>query len=118
MPIALGVNISMSSWPGSSRPSTPSILLGLEDVDARDKRGHDECKFNAPASIGARLSCGRAAATPSPLVGEGWGGGSGGCGNDMPPLTTPTTDPSPHGGGENEGAAPNAIALPAHGRRQ
>jgi FAD/FMN-containing dehydrogenase/Fe-S oxidoreductase len=27
------------SWPGSSRPSTPSDLA--QDVDARDKRGHD-----------------------------------------------------------------------------
>src|ERR1700730_10621140 len=43
-----------------------------------------------------RRSCrGRAATTPSPLVGEGWGGGSGGCGNAMPPLATPPPAPSP-----------------------
>jgi len=29
--------------------------------------------------------------------GEGWGGGSGGCGNAVPPLTTPTPNPSPQG---------------------
>src|SRR3984893_1378979 len=45
--------------------------------------------------VGAKLSRGRAAATPSPLVGEGWGGGSGGCGKALPPLATPTPDPSP-----------------------
>jgi methylmalonyl-CoA mutase len=38
--------------------------------------------------------------SPSPFVGEGWGGGSGSCGNAMPSLTTPTPDPSPQGGGE------------------
>ena len=27
---------------GSSQPSTSLILLGFEDVDARDKRGHDD----------------------------------------------------------------------------
>ena len=38
--------------------------------------------------------------TPSPLVGEGRGGGSGECGTALPPLSTPTPDPSPQGGGE------------------
>src|SRR5580704_15894074 len=34
---------SHSSWPGLSRPSTPYLLGGRkQDVDARDKRGHDE----------------------------------------------------------------------------
>src|SRR5215468_1823426 len=73
--------------------------------------------------IAVRLSCGRAIATPSPQsksavadfdrfiewpkpaytrfrLGEGWGGGSRCCGNALPPLTTPTLDPSPQGGGE------------------
>jgi len=30
-----------SPWPGLSRPSTPLLPCGREDVDARDKRGHD-----------------------------------------------------------------------------
>jgi Cobalamin synthesis G C-terminus len=42
-------------------------------------------------------------AAPSPLVGEGWGGGSGRCGAVVPPGTTPTPDPSPQGGGEQKG---------------
>jgi aerobic carbon-monoxide dehydrogenase large subunit len=52
------------------------------------------------------LNIGRAAATPSPLVGEGWGGGSGSWGPDMPRPSTPTPDPSPQGGGE-EAVAPS-----------
>src|SRR5215831_13148686 len=49
-------------------------------------------------------SLGRATAAPSPLVGEGWGGGSGYCGKALPPLPTPTPDPSPQGGGEEVAA--------------
>jgi len=34
---------SYSSWPGLSRPSTPCLLSSRkQDVDARDKRGHDD----------------------------------------------------------------------------
>jgi enoyl-CoA hydratase/carnithine racemase len=40
--------------------------------------------------------------SPSPLVGEGGGGRSGGCDNAVPPLATPTPDPSPQGGGEKK----------------
>src|SRR5499427_9130440 len=38
--------------------------------------------------------------SPSPLVGEGRGGGSGGLGKAVPHSSTPTSDPSPQGGGE------------------
>jgi DNA ligase-1 len=41
--------------------------------------------------------------TPSPLVGEGWEGGSGGdehASTNVIPLATPTPNPSPQGGGE------------------
>jgi peptide/nickel transport system ATP-binding protein len=49
---------------------------------------------------------GTAASSPSPLVGEGRGGESGGNGAEVPHLTIPTPDPSPQGGGEKkEGAA-------------
>jgi hypothetical protein len=30
------------SWPGSSRPSTSCLLCEAQDVDARNKSGHDE----------------------------------------------------------------------------
>ena len=36
------LGISCSSWPGLSRPSTSLARSRLQDVDARDKRGHDE----------------------------------------------------------------------------
>ncbi len=45
---------------------------------------------------------------PSPLVGEGWGGGSRGdapASTHMPILPTPTPIPSPQGGGEQRAAA-------------
>jgi DNA-binding HxlR family transcriptional regulator len=41
--------------------------------------------------------------SPSPLVGEGRGGGSGGFGTKVPCSSTPTLDPSPQGGGEKKG---------------
>ena len=67
--------------------------------------GAQEPAEQAPKLIGAELSCGRSTATPSPHVGEGWGGGSGDCGNAMPHLTTPTPVPSPQGGGEDFAAS-------------
>jgi len=50
------------------------------------------------------LSTGRAAATPSPLVGEGWGGRSRSWGAEVPHFSTPTSDPSTQGGEEKSGA--------------
>src|SRR5262249_4389129 len=41
-----------------------------------------------------------ARSTPSPLVGEGWGGGSLLLREARPPTPTPTPNPSPQGGGE------------------
>ena len=43
--------------------------------------------------------------SPSPLVGEGRGGGSGDVAKHVPHSTTPTPDPSPQGGGEYKSAA-------------
>jgi hypothetical protein len=43
--------------------------------------------------------------SPSPLVGEGRGGGSGGYDARVPHLPTPTPDPSPQGGGEQSARA-------------
>ena len=34
-----------TSWPGLSRPSTSLIRLTIQDVDARDERGHDESEI-------------------------------------------------------------------------
>jgi NitT/TauT family transport system substrate-binding protein len=38
-----GDSPSMSSWPGSSRPSTSFLHSEQQGVDARDKPGHDDC---------------------------------------------------------------------------
>ncbi len=73
----------------------------------------------APGEIGHEAK----PSAPSPLVGEGRGGGSGGYGNVVPHLPTPTPDPSPQGGGE-KGRGPVAwesfdaspVALPLHRR--
>jgi uncharacterized protein len=46
------------------------------------------------------IAHGTAVSSPSPLVGEGRGGGSGDCGSTVPHSPTPTPDPSPQGGGE------------------
>jgi ATP-dependent helicase/nuclease subunit A len=49
--------------------------------------------------------------SPSPLVGEGRGGGSGDLGSAVPDSPTPTPDPSPQGGGEK--ALPAWLTTPA-----
>ena len=46
-----------------------------------------------------------AVSSPSPLVGEGRGGGSGGCDARVPDRTTPTPDPSPAEPRYSEGSA-------------
>jgi len=38
---ASGRKFSPSSWPGLTRPSTTLVITSKEDVDARDKPGHD-----------------------------------------------------------------------------
>jgi hypothetical protein len=42
IPICVVAHSPTSSWPGLSRPSTALNLQGPSDVDARDKRRHDE----------------------------------------------------------------------------
>jgi len=56
----------------------------------------------ALADIGRAIAYSAAASSPSPLVGEGRGGGSGDLGKKVPHRTTPTPDPSPQGGGEKK----------------
>ena len=43
-------------------------------------------------------------AAPSPLVGEGWGGGSGDLGTEVQHTSPPTPDPSPQREGEKNGS--------------
>jgi sulfite reductase beta subunit-like hemoprotein len=66
-------------------------------------------------AIDGRMARGAALASPSPLVGEGRGGGSGDFGNEVPHLATPTPDPSPQGGGEKRQPLAPCIRLPRQG---
>src|SRR5688572_9606654 len=36
------IDVPSTSWPGLSRPTMSLIRLATQNVDARDKRGHDE----------------------------------------------------------------------------
>ena len=88
--------------------------LGGDDVDLRarldalhrdrSRRGRDARGMAERwAEIAKSDTSPLAGRTPSPLVGEGRGGGSGGEVNPSTPtrrLTTPTPSPSPQGGGE------------------
>jgi DNA ligase-1 len=53
----------------------------------------------------------RGRSAPSPLEGEGWGGGSNVGARSTPNSRTPTTNPSPQGGGEQTERAANAPTL-------
>jgi peptide/nickel transport system ATP-binding protein len=57
-----------------------------------------------PAAVGGNLQP-QARSAPSPLVGEGWEGGSSLLHEQCPPTATPTPNPSPQGGGEPTGSA-------------
>jgi G3E family GTPase len=54
---------------------------------------------------GAAIACGAAVSSPSPLVGEGRGGGAGLLAPKVPTGTTPTRDPSPAEPRYSEGSA-------------
>ena len=42
IPFFIVIGALSTSWPGLTRPSTSLVRLMIQDVDARDKRGHDE----------------------------------------------------------------------------
>jgi len=67
-----------------------------------------------PLHAGGAIASGAAGSSPSPLVGEGRGGGSRGYGPTVPYSPTPTPDPSPQGGGElgRVGDRPSVAVLP------
>jgi NitT/TauT family transport system permease protein len=43
-----------SSWPGSSRPSTPAMPSTFKDVDGRDEHGHDDAEKSRPTKLGTK----------------------------------------------------------------
>jgi hypothetical protein len=73
-----------SSWPGLSRPSTPS-LTSRKDVDARDERGHDDVAPSRRDSYSPRPRSERGAARLAHL--------SGGQGVASSNLAAPTSFP-------------------------
>jgi ATP-dependent helicase HrpB len=70
------------------------------DRSPRAREARSMAKRWAQIAYANLLPRGRSA--PSPLVGEGWGGGSRGDAQILPPSTTPTPHPSPQGGGERK----------------
>jgi NitT/TauT family transport system permease protein len=43
-----------SSWPGSSRPSTPAMPSTFKDVDGSDEHGHDDAEKSRPTKLGTK----------------------------------------------------------------
>jgi cobaltochelatase CobN len=86
-----------------------SVVALLSDLQEAGYEVRD-----APQTSGALLhglDKGCAAASPSPLVGEGRGGGSGDFGSAVPHSSTPTADPSPQGGGERRATSDYPASL-------
>jgi ATP-dependent helicase HrpB len=81
------------------------------DLDARlDQFRRDRSQRASSArSLAQRWASQVATSAPSPLVGEGWGGGSTGKASD---VATPAPNPSPQGGGELSTGVMLAFAFP------
>ncbi len=89
-------NAAMIAWAGAERlahglcdklDTSPRARWPLEQVD--------KPRPDPPSHDGRLIAHGVALSTPSPLVGEGWGGGSSRCGTEVPSGSTPTPTPAP-----------------------
>jgi 3',5'-cyclic AMP phosphodiesterase CpdA len=89
---------------GLGRPADVSVVPGNHDAYVAAAGPHRD-RYWSPYMAGDDALSGSVKRehedphAPSPLVGEGRGGGSGDYGNAVPPRTTPTPDPSPEEGG-------------------
>jgi ATP-dependent helicase HrpB len=99
--------------------------LGGNDVDLthrldalrrdRSRRAQDaRAMARRWAGIAVRNVSPRNGSAPSPLVGEGWGGGSVIGATSIKDRTTPTPDPSPQGGGERREPSPGVLLALAY----
>src|SRR5262252_6990442 len=75
-------------------------LAEIDDKFRLFKPGAKVVDLGAAPGGWSQIAAQRVEATPSPLVGEGRGGGSSQFGATAPGGPTPTPDPSPQGGGE------------------
>ena len=90
---------------GLGPPAEVSVVPGNHDAYVAAADLHRDPHW-APYMAGDdALSGSDGRHAPSPLVGEGRGGGSGGCGDAIPPLATPTPGPSPAEPRYSEGSA-------------
>src|SRR5262249_49435778 len=81
----------------------------LEELDQRPRLhrhrvDREQCAIVREVAH-SRFAPRRALSPPSPLVGEGWGGGWCGGAPRLPHMRTPTPNPSPQGGGERTESA-------------
>src|SRR5262249_62393404 len=96
-----------SRW--STPPTTRAPRAGRSSSPPRSRHrrpptaGAASARCSGRSEAVVRMKSGerRTQSAPSPLVGEGWGGGSAGDAPAVPHTTTPPPNPSPPGGREH-----------------
>src|SRR5580692_832380 len=112
-----------------SLPSAPPQAQSRSEQETRARASAKVCASHFFSAVSKRVAvvCTQDAPqtlfAPSPLVGEGWGGGWRIFRCQVPCLTTPTPNPSPQGGGERTersktGTLFSMITLPDGGRER
>ena len=95
-PIAAAEMVLVRIAYAADLPSPDDVIRSLGDAPQRPAAAPGRSLLaNPPPHEGRAIAYGAGVSSPSPLVGEGWGGGSGGLAPKVPPGTTPTPDPSP-----------------------
>ncbi len=126
-PIAAAEMVLVRSAYAADRPAPEDVVRSLGDAQRQGAppagRGANAPRPSAPVAsaepapmarqptlaTAPRAATSTTALSPSPLSGEGRGGGAAAYGTAVPQLATPAPDPSPQGGGERKSAG---IATP------